>query len=171
MSIRKPIKVATFTDTGNVGATSVAGGVAKTFNLPQDTDNVVLKIQSSLVGTSVSATLQTTDDGGTTWYDVARTQAVTVANNTVANWASVPVIGMGIKTFVNGAASTTSGQTAMSILGVTGSAAASSLGIGQVSGLPLLDTFNRVFIIYTGNVTTNDLVKIDVYANHQSNRA
>lgn len=172
MSIRKPIKIATLLDTGDVGAGSVAGGVAKTFNLPQDTDNVVMKVTSSLVGTSVSAVLQTTDDGGSTWYDVARSKLVTVSNNTIADWTSVPVIGFGQKTtIINGTIASVGGQPAASIGGTTGSAAASTIGAGQFSGLPIMDTYNRVFIIYTGNVTTNDLVKVDIYANNQSNRA
>lgn len=171
MSIRKPIKVFTFTDTGDVGAGSVSGMTTKTFNLPQDTDNVIVKVRASLVGTSASFTLQTTDDGGTTWYDVARSKAVTLANNTVADWFSVPVIGFGQRSFVNGASSTTSGQTAASIGGTIGSAAASSLGVGQYSGLPIMDTFARLGVIFSGNVTTNDLLVADVYVNNQSNRA
>lgn len=165
------MKILSFSDAGDVGAGSVAGMTTKTFNLPQDTDNIVVKMQASLVGTSASVTFQTTDDGGTTWYDVARTKAVTVNNNTTAEWMAFPVVGYGQKTFVNGASSTGSGQTAASIGGTTGSAAASSLGVGQFSGLPVMDTFARIGIIFTGNVTTNDKLLIDVYANHQSNRA
>lgn len=171
MSIRKPIKILSYNDSGDVGAGSVSGMTTKTFNIPQDTDNIVMKVQASLVGTSASFTLQTTDDGGTTWYDVVRSKLVTVANNTVADWCSVPVVGFGQRTFVNGASSTTSGQTAASIGGTTGSAAASTLGAGQYSGLPIMDTFARVGIIFTGNVTTNDKLQVDIYANNQSNRA
>lgn len=171
MSIRKPIKVLTFTDTGDVGASSAAGVVTKTFNLPQDTDNVVMKLTASLVGASVTATLQTTDDGGTTWYDTARTQNATLANNTVAVWASVPVIGMGIRSTAPAAASTVGGVSFTSILQSTGSAASSSLGVGQVSGLPIMDTFARIALIYTGNIVTNDLTRVDILANNQSNRS
>lgn len=172
MSIRKPIKVLSFNDSGDVGAGSVAGMTTKTFQLPQDTDNVVMKVTASLVGTSASFTLQTTDDGGTTWYDVARSKVVTVANNTIADWTSVPVIGFGQRTTViNGTIASVGGQPAASIGGTIGSAAASTLGAGQYSGLPILDTFARVGIIFTGNVTTNDKLQVDIYANNQSNRA
>lgn len=171
MSIRKPIKIATFLDTGDVGGSSVAGIVPFTVNLPQDTDNVIVKLTSSVSGGTVSATFQTTDDGGTTWYDVARTPTVGLANNTIANFLSIPVISMGIRSTSTGAASTTSGTTQMSVLSATGPAASSSLGVGQVSGLPIMDTFARIALIYTGNVTVNNLTRVDVYANNQSNRA
>ncbi len=172
MSIRKPIKVLTFTDTGDVGASSAAGVVTKTFNLPQDTDNVVMKLTASVTGATVSATLQTTDDGGTTWYDCARSQTVALANNTVANWTSVPVIGMGIKSYIGGGiVPSVGGQAPVSVMGTTGNAASSSLGVGQVSGLPIMDTFARVALIYTGDITANNLTRVDIYANNQSNRA
>jgi len=171
MSIRKPIKILSYSDAADVGAGSVAGMTTKTFNLPQDTDALTMKFQASLVGTSASVTFQTTDDGGTTWYDVARTKVVTVNNNTTADWTYIPVLGPGQRTFVNTASSTTSGQTAASIGGTIGSAAASSLGAGQYSGLPVLDTFARIGVIFTGNVTTNDKLQVDIYAHNQSNRA
>ena len=43
MGIRFPLKtVLTYNDAGQTGATSVAGGVAKTFTIPQDADGVVV---------------------------------------------------------------------------------------------------------------------------------
>jgi len=161
MSIRKPLKtVLSYDDAGDVGVGSVAGGVAKTFTLPQDCDNVVVKLTASTVGGAVSATFQTTDDGGTTWYDVARTSIVSNANTATAQWLSVPVSGVGVATGVN---------KANSILSVaTGSAAASSLGSQQVSGLPIMDSLNRVFLRYTGNLTANALSKVEVKVNSQT---
>ena len=83
-SIRLPLTtVLDYDDVGQTGATSVAGGVAKTFKIPQDADNIVVKLTASVIAGAVSATLQTTDDGGTTWYDVARTSVVSNANNAV----------------------------------------------------------------------------------------
>lgn len=159
MSIRLPLQtVLSYNDSGNVGAGSALGVVAKTFTIPQDSDNVVVKMTASLVGATVSATLQTTDDGGTTWYDVARTGTVGVANNTVAQWLSAPVVGMGIR-------STTF---ASSILGSTSAAAASTLGVNTVSGLPIMSQLGRVALIYTGNITTNDGVTVQVKVNSQS---
>jgi hypothetical protein len=164
MSIRLPLQtVLTYNDVGQTGATSVAGGVAKTFTVPQDTDNIVVKFTASVIAGAASATLQTTDDGGTTWYDVARTSVVSNANNTTAEWLSVPVISAGINPIVKSTAN------AGSILGGTvGSAAASTLGSRQISGLPILGQLNRIFLIYTAAVSSTDLAQVEVKVNSQS---
>lgn len=163
MAIRLPLQtILDYNDTPQTGTTSVAGGVAKTFTLPQDTDNVVIKLTASVIAGAVSATLQTTDDGGTTWYDVARTSVVSNANNTTAQWLSVPVNGFGV----------TAGQVlagGTSVVGqAPGSAAASTLGSRQVSGLPILSQFGRVFLIYTAAVSSTDLARVKVMTNSQS---
>lgn len=147
MAIRLPLQtVLTATGTNELGAGSVAGGVAYPFLIPQDTDNVVLKFTGSVVGAGYSAVFQTSDDGGTTYYDVARTSVVSNANNTTAQWLSIPVVGAGVATGVNQASS---------LLSVaTGAAAASTLGSQQISGLPILGQQNRVFVRITGNATS-----------------
>lgn len=164
MSIRLPLQtVLDYNDSGNVGAGSVAGGVAKTFMLPQDTDNVVVKFTASTVAGAVSATFQTSDDGGSTWYDVARTSVVSNANATTAQWLSIPVTGNGVNPTVISTANVGS------ILGGTiGSAAASTLGSRQISGLPILGPLNRIFLIYTAAVSANTLSRVQVSANSQS---
>lgn len=161
MSIRLPFEtVKSYNDVGNVGASSVAGGVAVPFMLPQDTDNVVVKLTASIVGGGVSATFQTTDDGGTTWYDVARTSVVSNANNTTAQWLSLSTLGVGMRTGVN--------QNNSIISAGIGSAAASTLGGQQFSGLPIMSQQNRVFLQYTAAVSANTLSRVDVKANNQS---
>lgn len=161
MSIRLPLtQVLDFNDSGDLGAGSVAGGVAKTFTIPQDTDNVVLKFTASITGGAASAVLQTTDDGGTTWYDTARTSIVSLVNDTTAQWLSVPVIGAGQRTGVI--------QSASVITAGIGSAAASTLGSQQVSGLPILSQQARAFLIYTGNLTSNNGARVQVKVNSQS---
>lgn len=164
MSIRLPLKtILSYNDAGQTGATSVAGGVAQNFTLPQDTDNIVVKLTASVIAGAVSATVQTTDDGGTTWYDVARTSVVSNANNTTAEWLSIPVISSGVNPTVKSTANSGS------ILGGTiGSAAASTLGSRQISGLPILSQQARVFLIYTSAVTSTDLAQVDVKVNSQS---
>lgn len=164
MSIRLPLQgVIDVNDAGQTGATSVAGGVAFPFQLPQDTDNVVVKLTASVIAGGVSATFQTSDDGGTTYYDVARTSVVSNANNTNAEWLSIPVVGAGMATGVAGY------PAAGSVLTVgIGSAAASSLGVRQVSGLPVLGIQNRVFLRYTAAVTSTDLARVKVLVNQQS---
>lgn len=164
MAIRNPlVTVLDYNDTPQTGATSVAGGVAKTFILPQDTDNIVVKLTASVIAGGVSATFQTSDDGGTTFYDVARTSIVSNANNTTAEWLSIPVITTGINPQV------ISTVNAGSVLGgAIGSAAASTLGNKQVSGLPVLGPLNRVFLRYTSAVTSTDLARVKVLVNSQS---
>lgn len=164
MSVRIPlVTVLDYNDAGQTGATSVAGGVAKTFTIPQDTDNIVVKLTASVIAGGVSATLQTTDDGGTTWYDVARSSVVSNANNTTAEWISAPIIGAGVATGVSGY------PAAGSILSVgIGSAAASTVGVRQNTGLPILSQLNRVFLRYTAAVTSTDLARVKVMVNSQS---
>ncbi len=163
MAIRLPLQtVLSYNDVPQTGAGSVAGGVAKTFMIPQDTDNVLVKLTASVIAGGVSATFQTTDDGGTTWYDVGRTSVVSNANNTNAEWLSIPVIGTGIATGVNGF------PTASLLSVATGRAAASTLGVRQVSGLPIMGPLNRVFLQYTSAVSSTDLARVEVKVNSQS---
>ena len=172
MSIRLPLKTVLDVNNDTVNATgpaSTAGGVAHTFDLPQDTDNVVVKFTASVLAGAVSATLQTTDDGGTTWYDVARTSIVSNANNAVtAEWLSVPVVGFGLKSAV---------QAQVSVLGTTnvpvgfntiGSAGASTLGQKEYSGMPILSQRGRIFLRYSAAVTSIINERVRVSANSQS---
>lgn len=171
MSIRKPLKtVGTFTDANDTGTGSVAGGIPHTFVLPQDTDNVVVKMTASVAGTGVSAVFQTTDDGGTTYYDVARTSIVSNANGTTAQWLNIPVNGHGFRSAVQGQTSVAGSTNVGVALQTIGSAAASSIGQYQQSGLPLLSEYGRVFIIIDGDVTSaaSNEVVTTVSANSQS---
>lgn len=166
MAVRLPLtNVLDYDDVGNVGAGSTAGGVAKTFFIPQDTDNVIVKLTASIGGAGVSATFQTTDDGGVTWFDVARTSIVSNAPNQNAQWLSIPVITTGVNPIV-----VSNSQAGSVLAGTIGSAAASTLGSRQLSGLPILSTLNRVFLIYTGNVTATGAIqaRVQVKANSQS---
>ena len=148
MAIRLPLaKIAVFTATANeTGGSSVSGGIPYTFTLPQDTDNIVVKFTTSVVSGGYSATFQTTDDGGSTWYDVQRTSVVTNANGTTAQWLSIPVISPGV--------GTAAVQTTASVFTATvGSSAASALSSGRNSGLPVLSQQARLFIRITGDIT------------------
>lgn len=183
MAIRLPLKVVMDQNNSTIVATgpaSTSGGVAYTFDLPQDCDNVVVKFRASVLGGGVSATLQTTDDSGTTWYDVARTSIVSNANATTAEWISAPVNGVGARTgFVSGTGSPSiiivdsviSAPTITvtgSIYGTIGSAAASTLGSRENSGLPILSQRGRVFLRYTAAVTSVINERITVLTASQS---
>lgn len=145
MSIRLPLKsVLDYDDAGNVGAGSVAGAVAKTFNLPQDCDNILVKYTASIVGGGAQVALQTTDDGGTTWYEIARSSVVSNANGTTAEWISA-------------------GTQSNAYVGKASVAAA-----GATNSIPVLSPFNRVIIQYGAAVSANAKSRIQVMTNSQS---
>ena len=171
MAIRLPLYTVldqnNSTEVGS-GIASVSGGVAYAFNIPQDTDNIVVKFQASVLAGGMSATLQTTDDGGTTWYDVARTSIVSNANGTTAEWISAPVSGTGIGATVPVQTSLVGSTNTGIVLNGIGSAAASSLGSKQNSGLPILSQRGRVFLRSTSAVTSVISTRTTVMANSQS---
>jgi len=174
MSIRFPLQDVLDQNNSTIVATgpaSTAGGIAYAFNLPQDTDNVVVKLAASVMGGGVSATFQTSDDGGTTFWDVARTSIVSNANATVtAEWLSIPVVGVGVKTTTQIGSIVATGSTISvgSIYGATGRAGASTIGQLTVSGLPIMGPQNRIFMQYTAAVTSVISERITVSANSQS---
>lgn len=169
MAIRLPLQtVLDYNDAGQTGATSVAGGVAKTFTIPQDTDNVLVKLTASVIAGGVSATFQTTDDGGVTWYDVQRSSIVSNANNTTAEWLSIPTTGTGYRSTVVGQNSVAGATNTAIALNTIGSAAASSLGVASGSGLPVMSQLGRVFLRYTAAVSSTDLARVQVKTAQQS---
>lgn len=171
MAIRLPLKTVLDVNNdapGHGGPSSTAGGVAHTFTIPQDTDNIVLKLQSSVVGGGMDATLQTTDDGGSTWYDLGRTSTVSNANGTTAQWLSVPVEGFGFRSATQAQTSVLGSTNVGVALNTIGSAAASSLGQSQNSGLPVLSPLGRVFLRYTAAVSSIQSERVKVLVNSQS---
>lgn len=161
MSIRLPLFGVLDVTHTNQGTTSVAGGWGYAFKLPQDTDNVVVKVLPSVTAGGMSAVFQTSDDGGNTWFDVART-SVASQNELGANpqFLSIPVISPGIRT-----AATFAGASIISA-GI-GAVSASTLASGQISGLPILGLQNRVFLQSVGNATAIN-TRVIVSANSQS---
>ena len=164
MAIRLPLKtIVSKQYTNETGTSSAAGGIAVDMTLPQDTDNVVLKLTASTVGGGVSATFQTTDDGGTTWYDVGRTSTVSNAISGTAQWLSIPVVNAGIGTAVL--------QTTASVYTASiGRSPASALGQNRMSGMPILSQQARAFLILTGDHTagTGSQITVEVKVNSQS---
>lgn len=171
MGIRFPLKtVLDYNDSGNVGATSV---VSQTFTIPQDSDNIIVKVPvTSVNGTSplVDIYVQTSDDGGTTWYDLAHLPTVTQSAITNANalWASIPVSGFGARTTSSPAASTTTGTTQVSVLAVTGNASMRGTAPGAMTGLPVLGPLGRVQIAYSGTLALNAGLQVQVKVNSES---
>lgn len=159
MAIRLPLQTILTVTNSDLGAGSVAGGYAYPFNIPQDTDNIVVKLTPSVVTGGMSVFLQTSDDGGTTYYDVARTSIVSLSANG-PQWLSASVINPGQRTAVTQGASVISAG--------IGYANASTLGSQQISGLPILGVANRVFLVSSGGNTANTATKIEVKVNSQS---
>jgi hypothetical protein len=158
MSIRLPLR--TILDLSDNGTSSVATGTISTFQIPQDADNLVLKLTASITGGGVCAFLQTTDDGGTTWYDLGRTSIVSDATNATAHWLSIPVNGAGIATSVNKSSSLLSTA--------SGAATASTTGQQQVTGLPVLSQTGRVVLSYSAAGTANTVSRAQIMTNSQS---
>lgn len=167
MSIRLPLT--TVLDYNNTtiqggGPVSVAGGVVKQFTIPQDTDNLVVKLQASVLGGGVSVTFQTSDDAGTTWYDVQRTSIVSNANAVTAEWLNIPTISPGVHSF----SSTVAAGSVITLNNTVGSSGASTLGIKEVSGLPIMSPIARVFLRYTAAVSSIISERVTVSVNQQS---
>jgi hypothetical protein len=167
MAIRLPLTTVLDVTHTNQGTTSVAGGWGYAFNLPQDTDNVVVKVSPSVTAGGMSATFQTSDDGGTTWYDVARTSVAsnsgaTAAAGMNAQWLSIPVVSSGVRTNITKSASI--------LTGAIGLAAASTLGSQEISGMPIVGIQNRVFLQSVGNATAIS-TQVKVMVNNQSTTA
>lgn len=162
MSLRIPTNTVLTALATDLGTASVAGGLGFPFMLPQDTDNVVVKFTASVTAGGMSAIFQTSDDGGTTYYDVARTSIV---SNGQPQWLSIPTISGGISSVV--APSLIAAGSIVAMNQTPGTAAASTLGSRQVSGIPILGVQNRLFLVYSGGITASSVVGI-VKANQQS---
>lgn len=167
MGIRLPLQ-AILQDVrpAETGTSSVGGTINIPITIPQDTDNVVVKFVCSVVGGGMSAQLQTTDDGGNTWYGVGRTSVVTNAIGDAAQWLSVPVVGYGLRgaSVVSTVPSIVTGAT-------IGNAQPSTLTAnGGYTGMPILSPTARIALQIAGNTTTTaaQVVTTTVYANSQS---
>lgn len=155
MAIRIPLRNAK-----HIVDTALTSTVNYDFVVDQDIDNLVVKMSvGTFTGTSPTADVyvQTTDDGGTTFYDCAHFAQVTTAiTNANALWMTIPV---------NGTAAVSSSTTSN---GYTGAAAAGTITASKVSGLPLLSQKVRIAIVYGGTVGTNAGITIDVYEGSQA---
>ena len=160
MAINSPTRVILDQTNTSLGAGSVAGGFAYTFNLPSDVTTIAVRWRPSVTTGHFGAILQTSPDGGTTYYDVARTSTISAANAVTAQWLTGSTIMPGVRTAVI--------QSASVISAGIGAAGASTLGSQQVSGLPLMGTANRIFLILGGAADVNDGSRVEVFATGQT---
>jgi hypothetical protein len=139
---------------------TAAATTTQTFIIPQDADSIVAKFwtASDFTPQSTNAaqvTIQTSEDGGTTWRDVAAFTAQGVVLNQNAHFASIPCIGANGRGVANWI-----GSVAASTLAL---AATASVATGIASGLPMLGVVGRVQLTITGTLTTGG-VNVDIYA-------
>lgn len=147
----------------SVDEVSTSGTKTYLFNIPQDAQSIAGKVFLdsgwSATGTC-KVTVQTSEDGGTTFRDVA---AVTVGGNIVAStvpnqmaqFFSIPV----------------AGATARGTAGWVGSVAASTLAlaatsgsvVGVANGMPMIGTLGRLQFDYTATISTGG-VNVTIYA-------
>lgn len=147
MSIRFPLSVVK-----SITDTATSGTVNYPFLVPQDTESLVVKVYTgTFTGTNptLDVYFQTTDDGGTTWYDVAHFPQFTAAvSKTQANWITIPVT-MNTKT-------------------VPSTAGCSTLAASLVSPIPLLSKECNIAVKYGGTQLANGGVEVRVYSNSQA---
>lgn len=167
MGIRLPLQsVVQDVRPSETGTSSVGGTINIPLTLPQDTDNVVVKLVASVAGAGVSAQLQTTDDGGITWYGIGRTSVVSNAVGDNAQWISATVLGTGLaSSSIVAVGSVIAGQ------GI-GSAQPSTLSSGDLTGMPILSPTARVALQIVGSITVaaSNIITTTVSANSQSAR-
>ncbi len=166
MSVKFPLQTVLSSDNSTeLGASSVGGGIPVLFTIPQDTDNIVVKLTASVVGAGVSAQVQTTDDGGATWFALGRTSVVSNAVGDNAQWLSIPTNGFGL-----GASSVVATGSVQSGFAI-GSAQPSTMAqYGDMSGLPILSPTGRILIQIVGNITSaaSNQIITQVKVNQQS---
>lgn len=161
MAIRLPLKVILSSNNNDeVGAGSVGGGVPITFTIPQDTGNITVKLQGTIAGGAISAQLQTTDDGGTTWFGVGRTSIITAANGVTSEWLSVPVEGFGYRTggVITSVVATGSVVSFGSVMTAIGNASPSLVAQKSYTGLPILSQQARIILQITGDITSSSIL-------------
>lgn len=134
---------------------AVASGTdSKTVLLPQDTDNITIIAWAPTLGaTSDDIYIQTTPDGGTTWFDMMNMQftAATVFQN--AKIASLSTVG-------------TTDRSNQLTNSVIGSAAASTIGANLFSGVPIMGQALRVFHKIGGSGANS--IRVQVLVNQQT---
>ncbi len=163
MAIRLPLTTVLDITQTDQGTGSVAGGWAYPFKLPQDTDNVLVKFTPSVTAGGVSVIFQTSDDGGTTYYDVARS-SIASNNLTGPHWMSIPTItGSSTRASIVAVGSVI----AVNNIGPSNASTLGGLSGPTYSGLPVMGIQNRVFVISTGNATAIS-ARVQVSANQQS---
>jgi hypothetical protein len=147
----------------SINEVSTSGPKTYTFTVPQDCQSLLARIYLDSAWNAsgtCKVTIQTSEDGGTTWRDVSGT---TIGGSTVAadfpkDRAHFIPIGVGWGSAKGAANYVGSVQASTAAL-----AAVNSSAVGNVTGLPMLGTLGRVQFDYTTTITTGG-VHVDIYA-------
>lgn len=125
--------------------------------LPQDTDAITVFVWAPTFGLTTSDVyVQTSPDGGTTWFDMGDVQvtaAIVFANSRIAMYSTT-------------GATDRSNQLTNSVIG---SAGASTVGANLFSGVPILGRNLRVYFKTTG--TGASTVRVQVYVQNQTGQS
>lgn len=154
----------------SVTDTATSGAVTYPFTVPQDCESIVAKVwlQStwSASGTAI-VFIQTTEDGGTTWRDVASTTigASTVAASMGNQYAHFIPISLTANT--DKGSTNYVGSVAASTISL---AAVNASAVGITSGLPMMSTAGRIQIQYTATISTGG-VNVQIFAPTQASHA
>lgn len=139
---------------------TAAASTSQVFTIPQDAQSIICKFYTASNFTpqgtnAVQLTIQTSEDGGTTWRDAAAWTTQSVVLNQNAHFCTIPVAGAtgrGVANWI--------GSVAASTLAL---AATASVATGVASGLPMMGTLGRIYQTITGTLTTGG-VNCDIYA-------
>ena len=144
---------------------------ATTCLLPQDTDSITVAVSSSVFGiTTLQTFIQTTPDGGTTWFDMGSTPVIAaVTGPTTATAAQAPYMAH----FDTVGAETNWGTTSVVKVGSVialniNQVSSSAIGAGQYSGIPIMGRLLRIFHKATGTGASD--IRTQVYVHNQNNR-
>ncbi len=161
MGFRQPQQTVLDTTSTDVSG-SVAGGWAFPFRLPQDCDSAFVKITPSVTAGGVSVIWQTSDDGGSTFYDVARSS---IASNNLTGPHWMPVI-LNQGPTVRASVVAVGSVIAVNNIGPSNASTLGGLNGPTYSGLPVMGA-NRLFLVSTGNATAIS-ARMEVKVNSQN---
>lgn len=145
----------------SVRSTAIAAGTTNfLFNIPQDAGSIIAKFWTTagflpITTQSARCAVQTSEDGGTTWRDVAICTMQAAITNDQAHFAAIPTLlgtGKGVANWI--------GSVGSSSLVL---AAVASVVNGVASGLPMMGTLGRVQVTITGTLDTGG-VNVDIFA-------
>lgn len=139
---------------------TAAGTTNYDFVIPQDTNGIIAKFWTEagfvpITTGAVQVTIQTSEDGGTTWRDCAAWTTQAAINNNQAHFAPIAVAwgtGRGVANWIGSV-----GAASLAL------AATASVALGVANGLPMMGTLGRARVTVTSTLDTGG-VNVQVFA-------